>query len=91
MYGIMVNKEFQFVVLLLGSVGSTYTLPYALEVQQNIYVQCGGHICSGMYSNNVKCMYTGAPGHIIDYTYLSVSLSLCLSVCMFIYNVIMLH
>ena len=25
-----------------------------------------GHICSGTYVNHVKCMYTSAPGHIID-------------------------
>ena len=26
--------------------------------------KCGGHICSGAYANNVKCMYTSAPGHV---------------------------
>ena len=29
-------------------------------------MQCGGHICSEAYVNNVKWMYTRAPGHIID-------------------------
>ena len=43
----------------------------------SIYVDCSrsavGHTCAiwqayllGAYSSNVKCMYTGAPGHIID-------------------------
>ena len=26
-------------------------------------MQCGWHICSGAYSNNVKCMCTSFPGH----------------------------
>ena len=26
----------------------------------------GRHICSGMFYNNVKCMYTMASGHIVD-------------------------
>ena len=29
-------------------------------------MQCGMHIWSGAYACNVKCMYTSAPGHIID-------------------------
>ena len=35
-------------------------------MQWDKYVQCGRHICSGAYANNVKCMYTSAPGHIVD-------------------------
>ena len=31
-----------------------------------IHVQCGRHICIGAYDNNVKCMYSNAPGHIVD-------------------------
>ena len=26
----------------------------------------GMHICSGAYANNVKCMYTRVPVHIVD-------------------------
>ena len=26
-------------------------------------MQCGGHICSGIHANNVKFMYTRAPGY----------------------------
>ena len=33
-----------------------------------IYMQCGRHICSGALASNVKCMYTSAHGHIIDYS-----------------------
>ena len=29
-----------------------------VEVHLKIYVQCVGHICSGAYASNVKCMYT---------------------------------
>ena len=29
-------------------------------------VQCGRHICSKVYANNMKCMYMSASGHIID-------------------------
>ena len=25
------------------------------------------YICSGLYANNVKCMYSGVPVHIVDY------------------------
>ena len=31
-----------------------------LLVQWDIYMQCGRHICSGAYANNVKCMHTSA-------------------------------
>ena len=31
-------------------------------------MQCGRPISSGAYANNVLCMYTSAPGHIIDCT-----------------------
>ena len=37
-----------------------------VAVQWDIYVQCGMHICSGAYDNNVKWLYTIAPGHIVD-------------------------
>ena len=29
-------------------------------------MQCGRHICSGEYANNMKFMHTSAPGHIVD-------------------------
>ena len=31
-----------------------------------MHVQSDRHISSGGYSNNVKCMYTSVPGHIVD-------------------------
>ena len=31
-----------------------------------MYMQCGMHICSGAYANNVKCMHTSASCHIVD-------------------------
>ena len=37
-----------------------------VAVQWSIYVQCGRHICPGPYANNVKCIYTGVHGHIVD-------------------------
>ena len=37
-----------------------------MEVQWDIYVQCGRYICSGVHAKNVKFMYTSAFGHIID-------------------------
>ena len=30
------------------------------------HLQCWKHICSGVYANYVKYMYTGVPGHIAD-------------------------
>ena len=33
----------------------------------DMYMQCGRHICSGIYVNNVKSRYANGPGHIIDY------------------------
>ena len=35
-----------------------------VAVQWNMYVQCGSHIYSRHYANNVKCMYTHASDHI---------------------------
>ena len=37
-----------------------------IVVQWDIYVPCGRHYCSGVYANNVKCMYTSASDHIVD-------------------------
>ena len=37
-------------------------------VQWDMHMQCGGHICSGEYDNNAKCMYSSTCGHIIDCT-----------------------
>ena len=39
-----------------------------LAVQWDIYmnVQCGRQIYSDVYANNVKCMYTSIPSHILD-------------------------
>ena len=37
-----------------------------VAVEWNMYEQCGRHICSGAYTNNMKCTYTRAPGHIVD-------------------------
>ena len=36
-----------------------------VEVQWDIYVQCGRDICSRAYASNVECMYTSVPGHIV--------------------------
>ena len=36
-----------------------------VEVQRDIYVQCGRHICSGPYASNVKSIYTSASGLIV--------------------------
>ena len=30
------------------------------------HLQCGMHIYSGAYANNVKCMYITVPAHIVD-------------------------
>ena len=27
--------------------------------------ECGRYICSGVYANNVKCLYTSVTGHIV--------------------------
>ena len=35
-------------------------------VQYNIYVQCGRHISSEAYTNDVKCMYNSSPGDTVD-------------------------
>ena len=37
-----------------------------VEVQWDIYLQCGRHICSGAYASSVECMYISASGHIVD-------------------------
>ena len=37
-----------------------------VEVQGDMYVQCGRHICSGAYASNVEYMYNSASGHIVD-------------------------
>ena len=37
-----------------------------VEVQWDVYMQFGRHICSVTYVNNVKCIHTCAFGHIID-------------------------
>ena len=37
-----------------------------VEMQWDIYVQCGRHISSGAYAYNMDCMYTSASGHIAD-------------------------
>ena len=37
-----------------------------VEMQWDIYVQCGRHICPVAYVNNVKCIYTSALGDIVD-------------------------
>ena len=37
-----------------------------VAVQFDIYVQYNSDICSGAYTSNVKCMYSSAPGHIVD-------------------------
>ena len=37
-----------------------------VAVQWKTYVQCDMYICSGAYANNMKCMYTRVPGHIVD-------------------------
>ena len=35
-------------------------------VQLDILVQCSRHICLRMDASNWKCMYTSAPGSIVD-------------------------
>ena len=37
-----------------------------VEVQWDIYIQCGRHTCSRAHASNVKYMYTSSPVHIID-------------------------
>ena len=37
-----------------------------VDIQWDIYVQCGRQMCSGSYDHYVKYMYTNAPGNIID-------------------------
>ena len=37
-----------------------------MVMQWDNYVQYGRHICSWAYVNNVKCMYTSAPGNTVD-------------------------
>ena len=37
-----------------------------VAVQLNIDVQCGRHIFSGAYANNVKYMYVSTLDHIVD-------------------------
>ena len=55
------NSKLQFLVTCICiNVEST--------VQWDMYVQCGKHICSGVYANNVKCMYTSASGHVFECT-----------------------
>ena len=34
-------------------------------MQVNIDVQCGRHIFSGAFANNVKCMYTSVCGYTV--------------------------
>ena len=36
-----------------------------VEVQWNMYIEYGS-ILLGTYANNVKCMFTRAPCHIVD-------------------------
>ena len=35
-------------------------------VHWDMCVQCGRHICSGAYANNVKCMCSSVHGHVVD-------------------------
>ena len=35
-------------------------------VQWDIHLRCGRHICSGVYANNVKHMYSGVPDCTFD-------------------------
>ena len=37
-----------------------------VQMQWEIYVKCGRHICSGAYISNIRCIYTSTPAHIID-------------------------
>ena len=37
-----------------------------VALQWNKYVQCGRHVCSGAYANNVKCRLCSTYGHIVD-------------------------
>ena len=39
-----------------------------VDVQWDIYVQSGRHICLKAYAINVECMYTSVPGNIADYS-----------------------
>ena len=41
-------------------------MEFSVEVQWDIHVQCGRHIYSEAFANNVECMYTGVSGHIVD-------------------------
>ena len=66
-YSSMVNKCFSLLIF-DGCVQSCGVCMQTVigEVQWNIYVQCGRHICSGPYASKVECMYTSASGHIVD-------------------------
>ena len=70
---------------------SGHIIDTTVWVEWDIYVQCGRHISSAAYANNVKFMYTNASGHIIDCIeiYLSIYLSIHPSMLHY-HNVIML-
>ena len=36
-----------------------------VAVQSDMHVQCGRHISCRVYTSNVKCMYSSAPGHTV--------------------------
>ena len=38
----------------------------AVELQWDMNLQCGKHICLGAYVINMECMYTNTSGHIIN-------------------------
>ena len=40
----------------------------AVALQWNAYVECGMHICSGAYANNVECIHISVPCHIVDFS-----------------------
>ena len=37
-----------------------------VDMQWDIHVQCGRHICSWANANNVNCMFMSIPGHTGD-------------------------
>ena len=58
---------FFFLSYLCTTVGSKSTLAVYMytKLQRNISVQCGRLIFPGPYVNDVMCMSTSVPGHIV--------------------------
>ena len=64
-YKLPLDKNMILILLICGVMWDFYIDISA--VQWCIYAQCGRHVCSGAYVNNVKCTYTSVPGQILDW------------------------